>query len=201
MLSVSGVARISSRTGPKFMGPQGIPIQNWKLIGFGPLFLEGVPFDELKKKEKKKKSQGWERCTWELQKTERALSVPTWEGHCRLRTSVLNFWCSEGGSLSVCGALKGLDGQSIYEPWLDSVWVPQRPRCTVNLWGPHQNVGPSVTRMDLWTMDLWGPQSICETLNKVCLLVGLWAPVALLDIQSMGPSKVWALSLSAGSLV
>ena len=26
-------------------------------------------------------------------------------------------------------------------------------------------------------MDLWGPQSICGALNKVCLLVDVWNPV------------------------
>ena len=29
----------------------------------------------------------------------------------------------------MCGALGALDGQSICEHSLDSVWVPQRPRC------------------------------------------------------------------------
>ena len=35
----SGVARISSRRGPNFMGPKGNPHQKLKLIGFGPLFF------------------------------------------------------------------------------------------------------------------------------------------------------------------
>ena len=52
------------------------------------------------------------------------------------------------GSESMCGALRGPDGQSISGPSLDSVWDPQMPICTVNLWGPHQNVGPSATRID-----------------------------------------------------
>ena len=33
------------------------------------------------------------------------------------------------GSESMCGALGGLDGQSICGPSLESVWDPQRPRC------------------------------------------------------------------------
>ena len=34
------------------------------------------------------------------------------------------------GSESMCGAIRGLDGQSICGPSLDSVWGPQKPRCT-----------------------------------------------------------------------
>ena len=53
-------------------------------------------------------------------------------------------------------------GQSICGSSLDSVRGPQRPRYTVNLWGPHQNVGPSVTRMDNGSVGpsvhLLGPQ-------------------------------------------
>ena len=65
-------------------------------------------------------------------------------------------------------------GQSICGPSQYSVWGPQRPRYAVNLWGPHQNVGPSVTRNGQWICGALSPSA--GALNKVWLLVDVWNP-------------------------
>ena len=62
----------------------------------------------------------------------------------------------------------------------------------IRMWSP---------RWPGWIIDMWDPQSICGALNNVwlsrCVVL-----VALMDIQSMGPSsEVESLSLSAGSSV
>ena len=49
-------------------------------------------------------------------------------------------------------------------PSLVSVWGPQKLRCSVNLWGPHQSVGPSVARMD--NRSVGHSESGCVALNN-----------------------------------
>ena len=54
------VARIRPRGGGGLKGPQGNPLQNKKLLGFGPLFFARDPFYEQKKIEKfSKKNLIW----------------------------------------------------------------------------------------------------------------------------------------------
>ena len=50
-----------------------------------------------------------------------------------------------------------MDSQSV-GPSLVSVWGPQKPRCSVNPWGPHQNVGWG-PRWPGWKIDLLDTQS------------------------------------------
>ena len=51
-----------------------------------------------------------------------------------------------------------MDNQYV-RPLLDCVWGPQRPKCTDNLWDPHQNVGFLVTRMDNGSLGALSPSA------------------------------------------